>query len=488
MQYNFKKIKFNSKIETYISFLILIFTSSLLVYYILLNANWVFGDDAEFLRTTAIGKMESIFYHASGDGRFFPLGHYDFNVLTFFSAGKSPFAHYLWVAISFIIFIIASKTLFYNIFKNNFDQNKNYSLLITFSILFLMFRFLIVFVNIIFPERIIIVFLTVFMMLYYKFVNTNKSIYFLLTLFVVFYVTYCKEPISGALLVFSMVNLIFNYKKMSFQQKLFHTILVLNAILYFSLYYILVFKNTTVFYTQNFESSSYFELVFSSFLKNKVLVFSFVLLIIRLYFILIKKDRRFLFFDSILFAGISYVFAIILLKLNSSYYFFPSIVLCFPALVFFMFHYMKKYYLVLFIIIFSTLFLVPKSVNAIKANQIKRIYTNSQMSFLADAYLKGKNLLWFQLADEEVNNEFKVQMSWRKEVVECYVNYLLQHNDFCRFKSVSKIDSLSSNDIFLYSRLNNKNNMIESKINALLHDNNFVQVSEIEDIQVFSNQ
>ena len=76
--------------------------ASLAVFFILHNANWVIGDDFEWLKTTALGIAEPISYHV-GNGRFVPFNHFDSNLTLFLPYGNTAFVHYLLVAIVFCL-------------------------------------------------------------------------------------------------------------------------------------------------------------------------------------------------------------------------------------------------------------------------------------------------------------------------------------------------------------------------------------------------
>ena len=100
-----------SKIQTYICFILLSLLTAFLTFFIVYNANWLFGDDLIFLRTTAIGKLLPLSEGINMTGRFFPLGHYDFNILLFLGL-KSATAHYVFTAISFMVFVVCISFLY----------------------------------------------------------------------------------------------------------------------------------------------------------------------------------------------------------------------------------------------------------------------------------------------------------------------------------------------------------------------------------------
>ena len=126
--YMIKQLQFlkDTRIQTIVSSVFLFSITMLLSFYIVFNANWLFGDDTLYLCTTAIGKILPISNDMNFGGRFFPLGHYDFNILVLI--GKySPTAHYILSAISFILFVIIT-SFFYKKIINNTSQNNKYNI------------------------------------------------------------------------------------------------------------------------------------------------------------------------------------------------------------------------------------------------------------------------------------------------------------------------------------------------------------------------
>lgn len=260
-------------------------------YLIIKDANWCFGDDHEFLVSTALGKIEPLSRHIGEVGRFVPLQHYDFNWLTFFAFGKTPFAHYLWVAISFIILVYFWLKTCTLICKGNLAKLP--ISLICFLVLLCNPQTINVFTEIIYPERFILVLLTAFIYFYLSAVDTNKKSRYILSFGIAIYLSYMKEPMSGAFCVFALTNLLFKYKKLPQYEKLFYMGLLLNFIAYLLLYYFLVYQTTSHFYNQGGRNTlSYFDNLLSVFQRQEFLIIVFILGTIRGINILFFKDFK----------------------------------------------------------------------------------------------------------------------------------------------------------------------------------------------------
>lgn len=298
-------------------------------YFIIKDANWIFGDDHEFLVSTAIGKIESINHHMGG-GRFNPLQHYDYNILTLIPFGTTATAHYILVMLSFVL-------LTWLFTKNSYLISKKYSetptkIWQTMLLSCLCFwAFLInpatvsVFLDIIFPERLLLILLAAFAYFYISALDKDEKWRYICALLCVVYASYMKEVVAGGFAVFSLTNLIFSYKNISKNKRLFYGGLIVNFFVYLVLYYILVFRTSSTFYNEGRGGLYYFDNMIAIFSTQKFLIPMFIFAIFRGMRILFYKDYKHLPFDSLLFMSVAYVIQYFILNLNASYYFEPAV-------------------------------------------------------------------------------------------------------------------------------------------------------------------
>jgi hypothetical protein len=188
--------------------------------------------------------------------------------------------------------------------------------------------------RLIFPEAQEIMFFSIFMYMYYRALETDKKKYYIAALAAVVYNSYCKEPVFGAFLVVAVSNLLFGYKKQSKREKIFYMALVVNAVLFVVMYYLISFRNTAKFYSEGRTTINGLRFIGSILSETPMLTVMMIFGLFRFGAVIIKKERYHLYYDNLLFAGISYAFAYILLHLNGSYYFLPSIILFLPSLVY----------------------------------------------------------------------------------------------------------------------------------------------------------
>ena len=305
---------------------------------ILFRAEWIIGDDFETLQTTAIGRAESITRHIGqehvANGRFYPLGHYDLNMLTLIPCGKSPFAHYLYIFLQFLTFsFILWKITGIN-WNNHVVERKKGTLSLysrTILLLFLIFSsgFSWIFIDINYPERFLILLLGLFILFGRKAMITQKTAYFLLALIIAAYSSYMKEPVFGIFCVIAASFLVFSEKK-SKKDSIFCYFLLSNGIIFLVLYYFLAFRGHTSVYTSS-AVTNVFSLISRVFHAEKANIVIILLAAYRFFRIVFKKEKDQIFADSLLFASAGYVSSYILLGLAYPYYFSPALLLAIPA-------------------------------------------------------------------------------------------------------------------------------------------------------------
>jgi len=300
------------------------------------KANWVFGDDTQYITATAINKYIPFYFEG---GRFMPFNSIEYNFPLFvfrclgINTGLPVEAHFAVISLFYIVTVFCLYFLFRRI--TPIETAGTYSVFNCFfaCTFFLVGSFSSVFLDVIFFETQVIMLFSIFMFMYYKALKTDETRYYAIALLSAIFSTYCKEPVFGVFLIIAFVNYLFRYKK-SKREKIFYIALVANGIIFIILYYFLSYKNATGLYNEGRVSIEGFIFLLSIFIRSPILIIMFAFGLIRLYSIIVRKNRDCLFYDSLLFAGIGYVFAFFVLRLNASYYFLPSIILFLPSIVY----------------------------------------------------------------------------------------------------------------------------------------------------------
>lgn len=420
--------KLNNNFNSVFAYLLLIISLLVLSFFVIYNADWAFGDQLQFLKTTAIGKVLPINnYIIPSLGRFFPLGLMDYNLLLLFPNGESALAHYTLNIISFFIFIITSSFLYY-VILNGQNKSRLNAWTILFIVLFLAQRTYLVFLDLIFPERIIVTLLSVFIFFTWKFYKTDKWIFGIVSLFSAVYLVYCKEPLFGALIVFALMNIFFNWKELSRNNRIFQILIILNSLVFIVLYYFLVYRGINGTYDGSHGESNWIGMVMRMIWSHKIVIVGIFIAISRFYKIVFKKERDQLFYDGLLFSGLAYFVACLILKLNFTYYYLPAVILFTPPIVYWLMHYVKPIGLFMVMFVFA-LFYVVKLPLQISQSQNSRINTYRQIEPIANYYKEGYQLVWYEVnpEDESWNSTLRL---WRKESLQSYIAYILRDEDF----------------------------------------------------------
>ncbi|MDR0600088.1 MAG: glycosyltransferase family 39 protein [Treponema sp.] len=467
------------------------------VFAIMFRANWVFGDDHIFIRSTAVNNYLTFPSYLSG-GRFYPFGHIHYNIPLFtfrllgINSGLPPAAHYAVIALFFAVTVICLYALFDNIVEKETGANPLFALLFACGFFMTGRAFINVFMSIIYPDTQVIALFAVFMLAYYRARETDKKRYYIAALISAVYASYCKEPVFGALLVIAASNYIFNFKGLSKREKIFHAALVLNGVLFTFLYYFLSYRNAAGFYNEGRVEVGAFRFVVSVFAENPVLIVMYVFGIARLLAVLLKKDRARMFHDTLLFAGMAYVFAYILLRLNADYYFMPAIILFLPSLVFWIGAlYQKNRNLALavfcLLLIFS-MFNGRKAAADIAGKYQDRKEFTPYIGRLLTEYRDGKRFIWYESDNAPSDNTFYIAVrNWKKRVENAFLNFQNKSEGkefFTVSKDIAAID-FNANLVFFYPDANDQYQPMPDSLSNLLRDNGFELVTDAYGVLIY---
>ncbi len=302
-----------------ISLVLLLF--SILILY---NANWVFDifhvDDEQFVSATAIGKPV---YAWSGSGRFWPLGLFDYNwLLLLFPKGASPFSHFVYNCLTMFVTCFVLFSYLNRVLKNRVEIS-----LICMGVLFISSCFLRLYMMCTYPDRQLILMLSLFLYFYWRGANERSKKCLFISLLAAIYASYLKEPVFVALTVFALSNLLFEKSQ---HTKSFNYALLINSAIFVVLY--LVYSGC-VFGETMYHQASFVpkRLALRSFDHDPFMFILMILGFVRVYLVVFKK-KRFDTTDAALFAGIAYTLVYVLIDVHEYYLVVPSLILELSAL------------------------------------------------------------------------------------------------------------------------------------------------------------
>jgi hypothetical protein len=181
-----------------------------------------------------------------------------------------------------------------------------------------------------------------------------------------------------------------------------------------------------------------------------ILYLLFTLCAIRLYFVLIKKDKEHLFLDGLLFAAIGYACGLASIGVVGGYYVFPSVVLALPSLAYWTSYLWKKDKRISGVILLTSLFLVKDSAITSKSLAIdawnRRETDMPVIREMARQLLDGKELIWLS---KHPNLDAMIHhREWLFDVYNDFINYCLKKKTVV-LKPVNDLAKIPENSVLL---------------------------------------
>jgi hypothetical protein len=466
------------------------------VFIILLHANWIFSDDHLFITTTAINKFAPPDIEA---GRFIPFSFFYYNLpLAIFrlfgiNDGLPATAHFVVIALFYITTTISIYFLFKDL-KTPRGTEKHFFISVFFCLLFPLTStaFVRVYMELIYSETVVLMLFAIFMLMLYKARTSDKNRYYIIALIAAILASYYKEPVFGALLIIALTNLIFRPKDQTKKERRFYLLLILNSVIYMLLFYFLSLRKSESFYNSSRVAYGGLEFISGIFLDNYILIPLFLLGIIRIFHVLIKRDNKHLFYDSLLFAGMGFVFAYILLHLKQGYYFLPAIVLAMPSFVFWTKYLYQKKSIKSLLLVFSIIVIcgsnVDNEVDSAQAILVERQEFMPYVNNLLSKYNGGKIFIWYESDNALTDNTFyKSVRDWRKTTLNVFLNYANKTttNDFFNISRDEHAFILNRDVLFLYPVDNNQWQPIPDSLVNILNNANFGLSSDANGIQIY---
>ena len=433
----------NKKTEERICYFSLCLIIAIFSFFILFRANWIIGDDFETLQTTAIGITEHIGRHIGqekvSNGRFYPLGHYDLNLLAFIPGAQSPLAHYIYICMQFILLIflfwktsgelkiLGNKNMLSFSKENNDSKANLYLKTLALVILVCSSGFSWVFLDINYPERFLLILLTAFAFFLIKGIKTQKTSCFIISGIIAAYATYMKETVIGALTVIAIANLFFN-KELTKKEKYFHFFLLINTLCFLIFYYFLAFRNHTSIYGIRNESSLYAISAVLMAEKTNIIIIAFA--IFRLWKAILRNERKYLFTDSLLFGSAAYIISFAILKLYAPYYFIPALLLALPAIILTIYQINKP---IIKISGFALLLLlsvlnIPSCFDNFSMSYVERTTHMPLIRTIAEHKENGGKLFW-HIPQDISNNPINSTIAGQRHIYNVFIDFVNRKKD-----------------------------------------------------------
>ncbi len=398
---------------------LLVFTAYLfcLVFFIIYKAQWTYGDDHQFLVSTAIGKpIPSWIGTQPAIGRFWPLGQLDYDLLLWVPADYKCVAHFILSALSFVLLAVLT-------FGGVMVSLKEYSpavrvwvavltgMTLTSSVYF-------VFMWLVFAERIMTVLIMAAFFMFLLLYRTDKWIYALGGLLCAAYLVFCKEIMFGALAVMAGFMLIMDRKATTTQKTTWYVLLALAGI-YIGIYLCCIYPRIQHVYNDERPKFEIFPIVWYMMSRIKLWYAALLVALIRCYAVIIQKDRKHLLYDAFLLAGFTYMSAMAVLRFADDYYFFPALAFVAVPTAYFLVYYFKEWggIAILTLICFFACYALPAR---IRTQIDHRMTTYPMMEYYYQLHHAGYTLVW---EEKELEGWDRTLYDYHKFIHQTWINY-----------------------------------------------------------------
>lgn len=369
----------------------LVFALLVLLYAILLviRPELGYGDEYAFLPTLQSGKyfpmygMDFPYYDSAELGRFGPLGAQEYNLVALLS--NAPLAYFgfnalLLVGFSFIFIAILKQLLP--------DGPYLYAIPV---LLFLTPGFTLTFFKLLYSEKSVLFYLSVFLLSFLVFQKKQKLIYLIIALIGANAAIYYKETPFLAIGAFAFAHMLFTWRTANTRVRLLDGLLMGSALLYIGIYAVEILPYR-MFPELNFTNSGW-----QVFLKNLLNYGLFsdpivVLLLLpltawRIYVVLIRRSEpAHPIHDPLLAAGSTYAAAYFILNMYTPYYFLPVYLFALPPIFYFLtrdrlrhFAWKSAVVVTVFVLVVNA---VPLSIHYLTYNKYVPINFNRTLDFL----------------------------------------------------------------------------------------------------------
>ena len=354
-------------------------------------------------------------------GRFYPLAFVD--LLLLMKISTSP---YLFFGVNALLFALFS-TLYLKIL--NISNGKSVLNAIITALLTLNISFVIVFFGIYYPEKLQVIWLSIFMFCSFCAIKDNvgestKS-HQILSIISLNIALYYKEPTFIAAFAFGAVLLISALQNRNKDLAKYALCIIFSACFYVFLYKLLIVDEVDKFYS-TLTAKDAFALLQGFAFNESILTFTISgFLLYRIYCVLIKKERIEAYFDGLLCASFGYFSAFVVLKMYALYYCIPCFVLGIPSVLYFLRKYWRNMFIkiVLFLGLFGFLAQnLPSGIHKMIDLKAQGVQLHQTLDFVAQ-YLhknKGANLYFEGIGRGREIYDFEVEMRpfWFAEYLE----------------------------------------------------------------------
>lgn len=322
-------------------------------------------------------------------GRFFPLASMDLNLISQFT--QNPYVFLTFNA----LLVLSIGILLWIFFAQILPSSPIWRILLIFSIM-LHPGFITIMLGICYPERLQILFLLLFVIASWYFYHHKSTFSAIVGVISASIALYYKEPTFLIIATFGLIMLINAIKlKTGIKTYVYYTSCIVSAGIFLGLYVWLIMPNIEQAYRREIFLSTYEVLLYTlkglfNFILNDspLLLLLPSLLMYRIYQFLFKKDRGYIFWDSLLLGGFLYMCVFIKLNIFEVYYLIPIYFVSFGAMLYFLFqrNYKEKIFFKVLCILCICIFCIntlPSGIYSFISFKSEGVKFHQTLSFVA---------------------------------------------------------------------------------------------------------
>jgi len=346
-------------------------------YFMIHNAWWIISDEAIVVKHVGMGNAFSPlgFPEMVPEGRLYPLAYSLYNVLLLFNSGyNSPTTIYILHSIALSIYAI-----FFALIGLRILREKQAVFRYTATLLMVIIAVCRVYPEFVMCQTgvwIIQLFIPIFIYSLLRFEETENWEWGVLALIIINYISYCYENIIIIPFAIGACSLLFNWKQLSRNKKLFNILLIAGCVLFFGIYLIAILPHATNFYEHDTKDSLLVNGI-KIFIAQKIYWLAIIACVVRAWQIC-KNKSAYTIYDTLLLTSLAYFVGTALLKLNFTYYYNVGALIALIPILYYGSQ-LKSMRWICLIFAVLAMFYGRKMPNIIKENQELRMSSKSQI-------------------------------------------------------------------------------------------------------------
>ena len=420
-------------------------------FFMIHNAWWTVSDEAIVVEHVGMGKAFSPlgFPEMVSQGRLYPLAYSLYNILLLFNNGYlSPSVIYILHSIALSIYAIFFALIGLHTLK---EKPAIWKYGITYCLVIIaVVRVLQELITCLTGVWIVYLFIPIFLYCVIRFDKSEHWGWGIAALLSINYIMYCYENVCTIPFAIGACSLLFNYKNLNRNKKIFNALLIAGVLVFFGIWVLVILPQVSQFYSHK-EESSLFANALRIFIAQKIYWIASIVLLYRVYQYIFKKSA-YTIYDSLLLAAFALFVGTAVLKLNFIYYYNIGVLIALVAILYYGNKYLKPQWVGM-IFLMLTLFYGRKFPRLINQAQKDRVENRELITYLSDE-THGVHIYWYAPYYEDINNLMADERNCQRKRLMTIMKWYKQGEDVL-IEEMQAYDS-SKEGVWLFPKENEK--------------------------------